>query len=180
MMGGDVNCSATPGEGAAFEFSARLKVDRQAPAEAGAAPVRALDSDRRPRVLLAEDHFVNQQVIQLMLGETAELVITGDGQAALDAFLQGPPFDVVLMDTQMPVMDGLTATKRIREAEARGGLPRTPIISLTANAMGHQVEACLKAGADLHLAKPVTSAGLFSAINAVLAGGGAEAPRKSA
>ena len=180
MMGGDITCSATPGEGAAFEFSARLKVDRQAPVEAPAAPVRELGSDRRPRVLLAEDHFVNQQVIQLMLGEMAELIITADGQAALDAFLEGPPFDVVLMDTQMPVMDGLTATRRIREAEARGGLARTPIISLTANAMGHQVEACLKAGADLHLAKPVTSAGLFSAINAVLAGGGAEAPRKSA
>ncbi len=142
--------------------------------------MRELDADRPPRVLLAEDHVVNQRVIQLMLGELTELIITGDGQAALDAFLAGPPFDVVLMDTQMPVMDGLTATKRIREAEARGGLTRTPIISLTANAMGHQVEACLAAGADLHLAKPVTSADLLGAINTALASGETEASRQSA
>ena len=93
----------------------------------------------------------------------------------MDAFVAQSPFDVILMDTQMPVMDGLTAIGQIRGEEARLGRVRTPIISLTANAMAHQVEACLKAGADAHLAKPITSEGLYGAINRALEPAPAEA-----
>ncbi len=64
----------------------------------------------------------------------------------------------------MPVMDGLTAIRRIREGEARLGRARTPIVSLTANAMAHQVQASIEAGADGHLAKPITASGLYAAI----------------
>ena len=103
-----------------------------------------------------------------MLGDVAELVIVADGQAALDQALASSGFDVVLMDTQMPVMDGLTATRRIREQEARLGLDRTPIVSLTANAMAHQVQAAMEAGADFHLAKPITSEALFASIDKAL------------
>lgn len=131
-------------------------------------PGMRVGQGRRLRVLLAEDHVVNQRVVQLMLGETADLTIVGDGHAAVGAFGQHGPFDLVLMDTQMPVMDGLTATRLIREAEARLGRPRTPIISLTANAMSHQIQASLDAGADGHLAKPITSEGLFSVIQNAL------------
>ncbi len=177
MMDGDIDCTATPGKGAAFIFRSRLTID-QAPAVAAASPARRdTDLERPVRVLLAEDHEVNQKVIQLMLSGMAELVIAADGQQALDAFAGQGPFDVILMDTQMPVMDGLTATGRIRQEEARLGLGRTPIISLTANAMAHQVEACLKAGADLHLSKPITSEGLYAAINRALEDAGAEADR---
>ena len=130
------------------------------------APERA--SERVLRVLLAEDHEVNQKVVQLMLDGVAELVITADGKAAVDAFFGGEAFDLVLMDTQMPVLDGLSAIRAIRAGEAQLGRPRTPIISLTANAMAHQVTACLRAGADAHLAKPITSQGLYAAIDKAL------------
>lgn len=90
-----------------------------------------------------------------------------DGQAAVEAF-EKHAYDVVLMDTQMPVMDGLAAIAEIRRREREAQARRTPIISLTANAMPHQVRACLEAGADLHLAKPVSIQGLFATLGAAL------------
>ena len=174
MMSGDITCSATPGEGATFVLNARMQVAEAGSEPAAAAVGPAVHADRPLRVLLAEDHAVNQEVVRLMLDGVAELVVTGDGQEAVSAFFDQAPFDVVLMDTQMPVMDGLTATRTIREGEARLQLGRTPIISLTANAMSHQVQACLEAGADLHLAKPITSEGLYDAINRAVEGPQAE------
>ena len=170
MMDGEIDCAGEPGEGATFVFRARLKVDRAAARVVEDQDERRQDvaGDRRLRVLLAEDHVVNQKVVQLMLDGGADLVIVANGQEAVDACDDGPPFDVVLMDTQMPVMDGLTAIRAIREAEARAGRARTPIISLTANAMSHQVQAALQAGADMHLAKPITSDALYGAINQAL------------
>ena len=168
-MNGDIAWIAAPGVGAAFTFEAVLE-----PAPAGdtlATPAAAdpadISADRRLRVLLAEDHPTNQQVVTLMLADIAEVVIAGDGRAAVEAF-EREDYDVVLMDTQMPVMDGLEAIAAIRAGEALRGGGRTPIISLTANAMPHQVQACLAAGADLHLAKPVTIDGLLAALGAAL------------
>jgi len=128
-------------------------------------------------VLLAEDHEINRTVVQLMLGELAELTVTADGQQAVEAFVGAGDFDVVLMDTQMPVMDGLSAIRRIRAEEAARGWPRTPIISLTANAMTHQVKSCMDAGADLHLSKPITVEGLLGAIDRVLSAPAGKASR---
>ncbi len=165
LMGGDITCDSAPGEGARFRFTAGLQ-----PAEAEVpAPARRVPSapSQRLRVLLAEDHPTNQRVVELMLGETADLVVVENGALAMAAF-DSQPFDVVLMDTQMPVMDGLTAIRAIRQRERDRGQKRIPILSLTANAMPHQVEACLEAGADLHLAKPITVAGLFEGIAAAL------------
>ncbi len=171
MMDGEISCNATPGAGATFVFRARLKIAEAAAAgsldDARRASERAAQ-ERPLRILLAEDHEVNQKVVQLMLGAAADLVITSDGQQALDAFNAQPPFDLILMDTQMPVMDGLTAIQRIREIEAQSGRRRTPIVSLTANAMAHQVQAALACGADVHLAKPITSDGLYAAIDQAL------------
>ncbi|ADG12281.1 hybrid sensor histidine kinase/response regulator [Caulobacter segnis] len=164
LMDGDITCQSTPGEGATFRFTARL-----APAQAEApAPVRRAAPTppiERLRVLFAEDHPTNQRVVELMLGETADLVVVENGEVALQAF-ESQTFDIVLMDTQMPVMDGLTAIRAIRAREQAQDGGRIPIISLTANAMPHQVEACLQAGADLHLAKPITVAALFESIAA--------------
>ena len=161
LMGGDITCDSVLGEGARFHFTARLGV---AEAEEPAPARRTAPApSQRLRVLLAEDHPTNQRVVELMLGEMADLVVVENGAAALDAF-DSQPFDVVLMDTQMPVMDGLTAIRAIRAREEQAGRGRIPIISLTANAMPHQVEACLEAGADLHLAKPITVTGLFESI----------------
>jgi PAS domain S-box-containing protein len=168
-MGGQIDCRARPGVGATFIFRAQLELDAAPVVElatpAEAAPARL---GQKLRVLLAEDHEVNQKVVSLMLGDAAELVVVADGQGALDHALGPHAFDVILMDTQMPVMDGLTATRRIREEELRQGLARTPIVSLTANAMTHQVQAALEAGADHHLAKPITVDALFAAIERAL------------
>lgn len=168
MMGGRISAASTPGVGSRFRvelplpraeslqaYSAR---DRDALA-AGPQPSRPL------RVLLAEDHPINQRVVQLILAEhVAELVTVSDGAEAVAAFETGV-FDVVLMDMQMPGMDGLTATRAIRAVEAaRRATPRTPILMLSANAMAEHRDAARDAGADLHVAKPITAAGLLTAL----------------
>ena len=91
------------------------------------------------------------------------MVLVENGQQALDA-CRDDHFDIVLMDMQMPVMDGLTATREIRALEAREGRPRTPVVMLTANALAEHVAAARAAGADLHLAKPFDAAELIETV----------------
>jgi PAS domain S-box-containing protein len=112
------------------------------------------------RILLVEDNLVNQRVAQRALEKlAAEVTIANNGAEALERITQ-TPFDAILMDCQMPVMDGFSATKRIREAEAHNGRPRTPIIALSANVMSEDRERCIAAGMDEHLAKPLDTARL--------------------
>ena len=119
------------------------------------------------RILLAEDHPTNQKVVELILAPYgAEITIVENGADAVTAMRTGT-FDLVLMDMQMPVMDGLAATRAIRHYE-HGRRPRTPIVMLSANAMSqHRLDA-LAAGADLHIAKPVTAAALVAGIGEAL------------
>ena len=168
LMGGVLDCESTPGEGAAFWFDIPL------PAVEAVVPEPVVGNDQVDvsatplRILLADDHPANRKVVEIMLAATAmELVAVEDGQQAVDIFQQGG-FDLVLMDMQMPVMDGLTATRAIRTLETEQGLSRTPVIMLTANAMAEHVEAGRLAGADSHLTKPVTLASLFDAIGGAL------------
>jgi CheY-like chemotaxis protein len=119
------------------------------------------------RILLADDHPTNRKVVELMLEGLAEVVSVENGAEALMALGAGI-YDVVLMDMQMPVMDGLEATRQIREMEAMARRPGMPIVMLTANALPEHVAASLAAGADRHLEKPVTLAGLLDALNDVL------------
>ena len=167
MMGGVIECRSSPGRGSTFSFSVELPLSEAAahpsPEQGEAQPHAA---SRPIKVLLAEDHPVNQQVVQILLGDHADLTIVENGQEALDA-LARESFDVVLMDTQMPVLDGVAAIRELRARE-RGQARRTPVISLTASAMPQQVMAVLEAGADLHLAKPITMASLFGAISQVI------------
>jgi CheY-like chemotaxis protein len=116
-------------------------------------------------VLLAEDHEINRRVVELILGPVgATLTSVVNGAEALSAFATSA-FEIVLMDMQMPVMDGLAATRAIRQLEAaRADGRRTPIVMLSANALRHHREEALSAGADLHLAKPVTAASLLGAV----------------
>jgi PAS domain S-box-containing protein len=169
-MGGDIIAHSEPGRGSVFHVVVPLArhgalADYDQRAAQGAAPVapEAVLQDRRSlRVLLAEDHPVNQRVVQLMLAPLGTEVVTVEDGAAVEAF-RGGPFDVVLMDMQMPVMDGLSAMRAIRALEAAGGA-RTPIIMLSANAFEqHRVEAT-EAGADVYLAKPVTGEALLNGI----------------
>ena len=127
------------------------------------------------QVLIAEDNPVNQQVLLRQaqrLGLIAEAV--DNGQAALDA-LAARSYDVVLMDCQMPVMDGYAATRRIREIEASAGGRRMPIVAVTANAMREDFERCRESGMDDFVAKPVTLAALANAIERAVAASRGEA-----
>ncbi|MEI9889771.1 MAG: ATP-binding protein [Caulobacteraceae bacterium] len=168
MMNGRIDCHSAPGRGATFTLRLTLPLAGQYAELAAEPELEFLPAGRRrQQVLLAEDHPVNQRVVQAIIGEMAELSIVEDGQAAVDA-CRDYAFDLILMDTQMPVMDGLTAIRAIRAMEARRGAPPTPIVSLTADAMPHQVQEALAAGADRHLAKPITAAALMSCLHAVL------------
>ena len=125
----------------------------------------AAAASRRRRVLLADDHPVNRKVVQMILAQAdVELTETENGALALQAARDGD-FDIILMDMQMPVMDGLTATREIRLHEAALGLARTPIVMLTANALAEHVAAAEAAGADRHLAKPFDAAELLEMIS---------------
>src|SRR5262249_15061124 len=121
---------------------------------------------RRLHVLVAEDNAVNQRVIVRLLEKMGHIpIVAYNGQEAVDAY-ESRPFDLVLMDVQMPVMDGLTATQTIRESEARHpARRRVPIMALTAYAMRGDRERCLAAGMDEYLTKPVKPEELAAALN---------------
>jgi two-component system, sensor histidine kinase and response regulator len=115
----------------------------------------ALTTYHGRQILLVEDNPVNQRVAQRMLQKlSAQVTVANNGEEAL-ARLATAKFDVVLMDCQMPVMDGFTASRRIRELEQRSGAKRLPIIALTANVMSEDRENCVAAGMDAHLGKPI-------------------------
>ena len=118
-------------------------------------------------VLLAEDNPINQQLVARMLanrGHTVEVVSTG---AEALAALEQQPFDVVLMDVQMPEMDGFEATAAIRDRE-RATNRHMPIIAMTAHAMRGDQEKCLNAGMDAYLSKPMTATALYTTIDHLL------------
>ena len=137
LMGGELDCESTPGEGSRFWFE--LPLPPAAMAEVIADDTAEIAPERSLRILLADDHPANRKVIEVLLAPTgATLVSVENGQEALDAYAECG-FDLVLMDMQMPVMDGLTATSAIRALETERGAGRTPLLMLTANAMPEHV-----------------------------------------
>jgi signal transduction histidine kinase/ActR/RegA family two-component response regulator len=170
-MGGALDGDGRPGEGATFVLDLPLPAAQpeaapsppgsQGQAEAGTGPLR---------ILLADDNETNRKVVELILAQAdVDLVQVENGAEAVAA-CETAAFDLILMDMQMPVMDGLTAVRRIRQIEAAGGSGRVPILMLTANALPEHVQASLVAGADRHLTKPITAGGLFAAIEDALGG----------
>ena len=162
MMEGSITAEASPGQGARFEV--RLPLPRCAQiADAVVEEPREI-SLQGLRVLVAEDHPTNRKVVEIVLEPFGvDLTLVEDGQAALDA-LEAGRFDAVLMDMQMPVMDGLSATRAIRAREKATASEPILVVMLTANAMEEHVAAAHAAGADLHLAKPLHPARLLEAL----------------
>src|SRR6185312_6728694 len=120
------------------------------------------------RVLVAEDSAINQLVLRTLLGQVGvEPEVVETGAEAVEAWRRGE-WDLVLMDVQMPVMDGVAATRAIRARERELGRERTLIIALSANAMSHQISEYIAAGMDGHVAKPIAVDALFAALETAL------------
>jgi signal transduction histidine kinase/ActR/RegA family two-component response regulator len=164
MMEGDLDCESEPDGGSTFILTLPLNevaapVRETAPSEISSGP-----ANRALRVLLADDHPTNRKVVELILSQIeVDLVMTEDGAEALAAF-RDDTFDVVLMDMQMPVMDGLTATREMRLHETAMGAARTPVVMLTANALPEHMAAAHEAGADHHLSKPFGAEALIDLV----------------
>ena len=125
-----------------------------------------LASRRGARILVVEDNELNQQVISDLLTDAGFVVeVAEHGAIALD-MLANKPYALVLMDMQMPVMDGLTSTRLLRERPALAGLP---VLAMTANAMQADRERCLQAGMNDHLSKPIEPDALWGGLAAVAA-----------
>ncbi len=123
----------------------------------------------RLRILAAEDSELNQFVLKSMLEYYEyELSFVKNGREAIEAW-RASDFDLILMDIQMPVMDGVAAMREIRAIEARRGGAPTPIVALTANAMTHQLEEYKAAGANLYVSKPISESDLLDAISVCMA-----------
>jgi CheY-like chemotaxis protein len=130
--------------------------------------VRRAASRERLKVLLAEDNRVNQLlVVRLLQARGHKVVVVGDGQAALDA-IEKESFDLILMDIQMPELDGLEATRILREREQRG-LRSAPIIAMTAHAMKGDRDKCIEAGMTGYISKPIQPDQLFELMEEVMA-----------
>ncbi|WP_300439864.1 ATP-binding protein [Zoogloea sp.] len=163
LMGGELQLDSEPGRGSTFSFTLPCRPVEvlQAVALALAPQVLSPAAATGLRVLLVEDNRVNQRLASRLLEKRGyEVSVAENGQIALAALEQGR-FDAVLMDMQMPVMDGLEATRRIRANEAAGGLARIPIIAMTANAMQGDRERCIEAGMDDYITKPINANDLF-------------------
>jgi signal transduction histidine kinase/ActR/RegA family two-component response regulator len=157
LMGGSIHADSAPGRGSTFWFEVPLDPARAPAPDAAAAPPVPQDEAPRPRparVLVVEDNTVNCLVVQAMLEHLEMTVLLAHDGAQAVAALAAHEVDLVLMDCQMPVMDGYEATRRIRSS----GHPRArvPIVALTAHALAEDRQRCDAAGMNDYLAKPVT------------------------
>jgi PAS domain S-box-containing protein len=161
MMGGDIGVKSQPGSGSTFWFSVPLQRG-ELPHEP-VAPLTNLDLSvlSGARILVVEDNLFNQQIAKSLLEKQhVHVIIASNGQEAIERLLEAP-FDCVLMDVQMPVMDGLEATRRIR---ANPSLAGTRVIAMTANARSEDWLACRAAGMDDFIAKPINLSVMYSIV----------------
>jgi signal transduction histidine kinase/ActR/RegA family two-component response regulator len=165
-LGGQLDCSSTPGRGSVFTFEVGMAPAADALADAAA--TTPPEADAPLRILVVDDNATNRKVLELILEQLGvEWVSAEDGRQAVDAAAR-QAFAAILMDIQMPVMDGLNATREIRRQEQAEDRAAVPIIIVSANGQPEHVQAGRAAGAQLHLTKPVNVAELVGALNAVL------------
>jgi signal transduction histidine kinase/CheY-like chemotaxis protein len=168
LLGGFIEVTSRPGEGSAFRVVLPLERLETVAADTHADGAPEPAAGPALRVLVAEDNPVNQMVLRTLLAAAGiDPVLVDDGEAAMIAWA-AQPWDIILMDIQMPKMNGIEATRMIRLREAEEGRPRTPIIAVTANAMAHEARDYLAAGMDGVVAKPVELALLLMAIEQAL------------
>jgi CheY-like chemotaxis protein len=159
LMGGDIGVTSTEGKGSSFWFNVRMEESPSSglfiePAPAAAPGEETLPNPHALRVLVAEDSKVNQMVATLQLRKLGcEVEVAGNGKEALAAW-ERRPYDLILMDCQMPEMDGFEATRRIRALESERSLPPIRIVAMTASALQGDREHCLEAGMDDYISKP--------------------------
>ena len=166
LMGGSINVESTTGKGTRFEVVLEFPVDAEADTVPEAQVLPEEEEETSPlsgmKFLCAEDNAINAEILEMLLeANGANCTICSNGQEIVDAFASVKPgeYDMILMDVQMPVMDGLEATRRIRSGE--NPLGRTiPILAMTANAFLEDMQKSRKAGMDEHLSKPVDIAAL--------------------
>ena len=171
LMGGTLSLESRPDRGSVFSFELILEkgtgTENAGSVFGAEAPGLSLSGRQ---LLLVEDNLVNQKVVEKMLKPTGvSITLAGDGRQALD-HVRRTRFDLILMDYQMPVMDGITATREIRRWERETGRSPVPIIALTANVLRQNEEECIRAGMDGFIAKPVTIQALMGTLERYLSG----------
>jgi CheY-like chemotaxis protein len=170
LHGGEVQVQSELGRGTTFIVTLKCETDAAVGGSqqtSAAIPQTMLGASGKPaRILVVEDNVVNQKVVTAVLRKRGfSIELANDGQEALDKLEQSPAFDLVLMDVQMPVLDGLEATRLIRKDPRWDGLP---IIAMTAHAMNGDKERCLEAGMNGYISKPVHPAHLLSTVDEFL------------
>jgi signal transduction histidine kinase/ActR/RegA family two-component response regulator len=170
LMGGRIRLESVEGQGSRFTVTLPLMrgadlLNPPLPGPDQAPPLMERQaSGRRIKVLAAEDVSANQRVLRAALEDLdVDLTLVTDGNEAIEAW-RTHQFDLILMDIQMPNLDGVEATRLIRAEERADGRPYTPIIALSANVMGHQIQSYRAAGCDDHLSKPIELSRLYAAI----------------
>jgi two-component system, sensor histidine kinase len=171
LMGGEVGVTSEVGAGSRFWFRIRAELvpagsEHRRGEREFAHPHDVASADLPGHILVVEDNLTNRKVVEaLLMKQGIEVQCAENGQEALDALVRGARPGLILMDCQMPVMDGFEATAQIRQWEKTHGLPRLPIVALTAGAFESDRQSCLAAGMDDFLTKPINVKALLAMVN---------------